>query len=123
MPAAINQTFITSRTRSNVLSLRHAVLILTFSLLASATPQSRPAGLSPSRVLVVYPTNGPDRDRDGMNDSKQLADYYVQKRRIPAANVLGLNISVMQVGYYAREYSTLYKELVVPIKAKLTSLG
>lgn len=79
---------------------------------------------SARQVLVVYPINGPDLDQDGLNDSKQLADYYVQKRGIPSTNVVGVTISVMQVGYYyAREYSKFYGDLVAPIKARLAKLG
>src|SRR5215831_8044246 len=80
--------------------------------------------MSPKQVLVVYPTNGPDLDKDGVNDSKQLADYYVQKRGIPAANVLGVNISVMRIGYYyVDDYSKFYADMVGPIKARLEKLG
>jgi uncharacterized protein (TIGR03790 family) len=75
------------------------------------------SAISPRQVLVVYPTNGP-------YESKQLADYYVQKRGVPAANVLGVNISVIQVGYYyGGEYAKFYGDLVAPIKAKLAKLG
>jgi uncharacterized protein (TIGR03790 family) len=96
-------------------------LIASFALLWIA---SGAFAMSPKQVLVVYPTNGPDLDKDGVNDSKQLADYYVQKRGIPAANVLGVNISVIQVGYYyGGEYPKFYEDLVVPIKARLAKLG
>jgi hypothetical protein len=79
---------------------------------------------SAARVLVVYPANGPDTDKDGVNDSKQLTEYYVQKRRIPASNVLGVTISVIQNGfYYTGEYPAFYRDLVAPIKAKLEKLG
>jgi uncharacterized protein (TIGR03790 family) len=71
---------------------------------------------SARRVLVVYPT--------GVNDSKQLADYYVQKRGIPATNVLGVSISMTSTGtYYIGEYQKFFGDLVRPIKAKLAQLG
>lgn len=97
------------------------VVILLFALLALAPGAE---AISARQVLVVYPTNGPDLDRDGVNDSRQLADYYAQKRGIPAANVLGVNISVIEVGYYyGGEYNKFYADLVVPIKARLAKLG
>lgn len=98
----------------------HRLVSLLFLLLLAVDASA----LSPGKVLVVYPTNGPDLDNDGKNDSKQLADYYVQKRGIPAANVLGVNISVIQVGYYyGGEYSKFYADLVGPIKTRLAKLG
>src|SRR5262249_31987421 len=84
----------------------------------------RVSATTAQQVLVVYPSNGPDLDMDGMNDSKQLADYYAQKRAIPSANVLGVTISVIQATYYyVGDYSKFYGELVGPIKARLAKLG
>jgi uncharacterized protein (TIGR03790 family) len=72
--------------------------------------------MSGRRVLVVYPT--------GVSDSKELANYYVQKRGIPATNVLGVSISMTPFGtYYIGEYQKFYGDLVRPIKAKLAQLG
>src|SRR5690242_10728582 len=76
---------------------------------------------SPSQVLVVYPTN---IEKDGVNDSKQLADYYVQKRGIPASNVLGVQISLGGVAYYYwDDYQKFYNDLVGPIMIRLNKLG
>ena len=72
----------------------------------------------------MYPTNGFDLDKDGVNDSKQLAEYYAQKRGIPASNVLGVPISVMGVGYYyVDDYQKFYNDLVGPIIIRLNKLG
>jgi uncharacterized protein (TIGR03790 family) len=90
----------------------------------ASLPLPSGAAISASHVLVVYPINGPDFDKDGVNDSKQIADYYVQKRGIPATNVLGVNISVISVGYYyGGEYSKFYTDLAGPIKTKLAKVG
>jgi uncharacterized protein (TIGR03790 family) len=97
-----------------------------FGLMVFFTSLPLPSGaaISASHVLVVYPINGPDFDKDGVNDSKQIADYYVQKRGIPATNVLGVNISVISVGYYyVGEYSKFYTDLAGPIKTKLAKVG
>jgi len=93
-------------------------------LLISLAIQPDASAISSSRVLIVYPANGLDSNLDGTNDSKQLADYYAQKRGIPAANILGVTITVLRNGfYYVGEYSTFYNDLVGPIKSRLAKLG
>src|SRR5262245_8139456 len=93
-------------------------------LLISLAIQPDASAISSSRVLIVYPANGLDSNLDGTNDSKQLADYYAQKRGIPAANILGVTITVLRNGfYYVGEYSTFYNDLVGPIKTRLAKLG
>jgi len=95
------------------------LVILTLCFLSPTT-----SATSGRQVLVVYPVNGPDLDKDGVNDSKQIADYYVLKRAIPSSNVLGVTISVIGIGYYyAGEYAKFYGDLVAPIKARLAKLG
>jgi hypothetical protein len=96
-----------------------ATLFLLVGLVASLLLVPEASALSARRVLVVY-SNGPGLNNDGINHSKQLADYYVQKRGIPAANVLGVNLS--EVGYVG-EYSKFYGDLVAPIKMRLEKLG
>jgi uncharacterized protein (TIGR03790 family) len=104
-----------------MLKQRRILALVVFIL---ALTSGRASALAPSRLLVVYPANGPDTDKDGQNDSKQLADYYVRRRGIPAANVLGVTISVVQHGlYYTGEYPKFYGELAGPIKSKLEKLG
>src|SRR5579862_966251 len=47
-----------------------------------------------AQVLVVYNTNWTgDADGDGVQDSLQVANYYVAKRGVPAGNVLGVACS------------------------------
>jgi hypothetical protein len=66
------------------------VVLLTLCFLPSTT-----SGTSGRQVLVVYPVNCPDLDKDRVNYSKQIADYYVLKRAIPASNVLGVTNDFM----------------------------
>src|SRR5262249_21276380 len=96
--------------------IRSGIFALAFGAAILAQESRVESPPTAARVLVVYAANG--------GDSKQLADYYVRKRGIPAANVLGVNISVLQTGYYyTDEYPKFYSELAGPIKAKLNKLG
>ncbi len=101
---------------------------------AGILPVAATTGISPARVLVVYNANWPDADKDGVNDSRAVADYYLRKRGIPPDNLLGLTCSLKSRDYYydhpdagvfaARdEYPKFYQEVVSPIKARLKELG
>jgi hypothetical protein len=90
-------------------------------LAASALAQAQPTA---SRVLVVYQTNAPDKDTDGVADSRQLAEYYRQKRGVPLSNLLGVTPTPAGGYYYqTSEYGKFQSEIVAPIKAKLAALG
>src|SRR5262252_1791452 len=92
-------------------------VLVAFLVQLSLSPTA--SATSPQQVLVVYRTN----DLDSGGDSKQLADYYVKKRQIPATNVLGVTISAIYGTYGAADYTKFYADLVSPIKAKLAKLG
>ena len=82
------------------------------------------AASAPARVLVVYRANSVDSDHDGVGDSQQLAEYYAQKRSVPASNLLAVSISATYASSYAKgQYGAFYTEVVTPIKSKLTALG
>jgi uncharacterized protein (TIGR03790 family) len=83
------------------------------------------AELVPSRVLVIYNASWTgDDDRNGVQDSLQLAQYYAQKRGIPAANLLGLVLAdPVRRAYDDSDSSVFLQEIVNPIKAKLQDLG
>ena len=94
--------------------------LLVFFLLIPV--QRAVAGPDPSRLLVVYKINGPDNNNNGVSDSLELAQYYALKRKVPQANLLGLNTSVGSY-YGAGQYGTFYTEMVTPIQNALASLG
>jgi len=84
----------------------------------------------PSNVLVVYNANWPyDADNDGVNDSLQVARYYLEKRGVPSVNMLGLDCSVGTRHYYTEaecntNWSTVfYPEVVSPVWNKIGQLG
>src|SRR5262245_15259806 len=92
---------------------RVAGFIAGLCVLVSTEIPLKAEGLSASRVLLVY----------SKNNSKDLADYYVQKRGVPAANILGVTISVEASYYYKDEYPKFYCDIVGPIKSALAKLG
>src|SRR5689334_19378331 len=102
-------------------TIRALLVILPFALCSfSAGAASSPTA---SQVLVVYNSNWTgDGDGDGVQDSLQVANYYVAKRSVPAANVLGLACSTGS-SYYYTSYTSFYNEIVAPIKTKLAALG
>ncbi|MBA3707788.1 MAG: TIGR03790 family protein, partial [Planctomycetes bacterium] len=76
----------------------------------------------PARLLVVYNANWTgDEDGDGVQDSLEVAQYYMAKRGIPAANILG--VATNDSGYDASTYAAMHSELITPLKNKLAALG
>ncbi|MFH0908597.1 MAG: TIGR03790 family protein [bacterium] len=72
-------------------------------------------------MLVVYNTAWTaDSDTNGVQDSKQIADYYVAFRGIPTNQVLGVST---RVEYNYDAHGRFYDQLVAPIKAQLSLLG
>ena len=56
-------------------------------------------------------------DGDGVQDSLEVAQYYVAKRGVPAANLLGLSCTTNNgYGTTGAEYTKFHSELVTPIK-------
>jgi len=84
-----------------------------------------PTSIAASRVLVVYNANWGDGDGDGVPDSLQVANYYAVKRGVPAANLLGLGITLNfgPIRYDVSEYTRFYSEMIQPIRNKLEALG
>jgi uncharacterized protein (TIGR03790 family) len=84
-----------------------------------------PTSIAPSRVLVVYNANLGDEDGNGVPDSLQVANYYASKRGVPAANLLGLGITLNfgPIRYDVTEYGRFYSEMIQPIRNKLQALG
>lgn len=95
------------------------------------TPVPTPVSSTPEaqKVLVVYNDKWEgDEDRNGVNDSLQVAKYYMGKRGVPDKNLLAIHSSIRGnsvYGYYnvSAPENTLFNEIVAPIKAKLQDLG
>ncbi len=83
------------------------------------------AGPTPNQVLILYNSNyAADSDGDGVQDSLEVANYYALKRGVPSVNILGLNISptVLTANGYPN-YSQFSSEILLPVIAKLNTLG
>ena len=84
-----------------------------------------------SKVLVVYNDNPlPDNtytvrdyNNNKINDSKELAEYYQQKRNIPASNMLAVYPSWFEIYTDTLWAQVYWDDIIVPIKNKLTALG
>jgi len=104
------------------LSLCLAVAVYVLSLWAPSIALA----LDPSRVLVVYNSSWTaDEDLDGVQDSLQVAQYYLQKRGIPATNVLGVTCltGAGPCDGAWNSYADLQTYFFSPLRAKLTQLG
>ncbi|MEA3449534.1 MAG: TIGR03790 family protein [Patescibacteria group bacterium] len=83
----------------------------------------------PAKVLVIYNDRcSRDNNENGINDNKELALYYQQKRNIPEENMLPVYPSVGGSGcnhYYWQvdSYPDFYNDIVLTIKNKLSQLG
>jgi len=105
------------------MNMKNRTLLISFACMFSVCAGLR--AIPPERVLVVYNANwSADRDGDGTQDSLQVADYYVGRRGVPAANMLGVACSTGTRHYYSSsEFTAFYDEMVTPIKNKLAALG
>ena len=108
-------------------SLVPKLLLITCAVAVSlaATRATYAASASPdaSRVLVVFNANSTtDGDNDGVPDSLQAAGYFMNKRGVPADNLLGVSCSTSG-GYGSSGYTNYIKEIVLPIRNKLAELG
>jgi len=82
----------------------------------------------PKSVLVVYRDDDYlDFNKNGISDSKELAEYYQAKRNIPASNLLGVTLIQQNYwygfGFDMDGWKNFVKNLVYPIKNKIQSLG
>lgn len=104
--------------------MRESLLVVLSALgtVAALVPFPARAAITPARVLVVYATNAPDRDGDGVGDSLELARYYAAKRGVPAGNLLGVTPSVATI-YGIADYAKFRTEIILPIQTKVAQLG
>ena len=99
------------------------------SCLLALTALARPAvalsdpWLDPSRVLVIYNTSWPDGDGDGTPDSTEVAQYYAQRRGVPADRLLGLPLSPSSWSYGPSQWPQFLAELRDPLLAWLAAHG
>jgi len=76
---------------------------------------------TPARVLVVYNSNYKvDSDANGVQDSLQVAQYYMQERGVPSQNILGVNCSITTT---YQNYTKFYTEMILPLQSKINALG
>lgn len=102
-----------------------SVLVLT-SLVTTLLPAQTTTPSDPARLLVVYNDSWPDRNGNGVGDSKELALAYAKARHVPAANLLGLQISGTSRiigGSGTKAWGALHDLIVTPLKARLAKLG
>jgi len=99
--------------------------LLTLLLLSAALP-AVPQGFDPDpedlggRILVVYNSNWPDEDGDGVGDSAQVAEWYARRRHIPASQLVGLPLSPAGISYDGLAgWQAFWDEMVVPLRNHL----
>ena len=84
-------------------------------------------GVRSAPVIVKNRLRFKDLNRNGVVDSYELAQYYAQKRGVPAGNMVGITVTGQYAAlyyYYTNdEYAKFITEFVTPIKTKLAALG
>ncbi|MEI6165740.1 MAG: choice-of-anchor Q domain-containing protein [bacterium] len=84
----------------------------------NVTPTQPPG---PAQVLVLYNASySGDENTNGVQDSLEVAQYYMAQRGIPTNNLLGMNCSTTT--FYTNASSFL-SEIVRPVQNKLVALG
>jgi hypothetical protein len=74
--------------------------------------------VSPSKVLVVYNLNYKgDEDFNGVQDSLQVAQYYMTKRSVPAQNIIGITDT------FGDNLTEVKFQLFQPLIDKIDALG
>jgi uncharacterized protein (TIGR03790 family) len=85
----------------------------------------------PDGVVVVYNTQAPDADGDGVGDSLQVARHYALRRGVPSRNLLGVAAPLSE-GFEARAFDAgggranwadAYNSVVAALKAHIEALG
>ena len=83
-----------------------------------------PTPNDPSRVLILYDQNEADSNRNNVGDSEEIARLYAGVRNVPAANLLGLDISIQHYYYSgSTAWAQIWKDMIQPLQAKLVKLG
>lgn len=103
--------------------MRPALSALLLAALASSGGAQLAPWDDPARVLVICNTNWPDEDGDGTGDSVEVAEYYAQRRGVPAQRVLGLPLTPTGVAYASPQWAQFLTELRDPVLAYLAAHG
>lgn len=97
---------------------------------AVAEPRSSPTtpGASPASVLVLYRSNCPDANKNGLGDSEEIARYYAQRRGIPDRNLLGIRVEFegdtsIENKHLAWPWEAYRKRVLEPVRKKVDGLG
>src|SRR3989339_467021 len=81
--------------------------------------------VGPDGVLVLYSNNWPDSNGNGLSDSRDLAEYYAERRGIPLQNLLGIptkaGTGYNTDMYTALDYSFFYDSILTLVRNKLES--
>ncbi|MHC4838419.1 MAG: hypothetical protein ACYTF3_09600 [Planctomycetota bacterium] len=73
----------------------------------------------------MYNANWPDEDGNGVNDSLEVAEHWMRKRRVPADRLVALNCSTGTDLHYdgATAWEDLWDEVIVPLRAAANIAG
>lgn len=96
--------------------------LLAAPLLASAqTPYNPDPETTAHRWVVVYNTNWPDADNNGINDSEEVARHWMKRRGAPASSLLGIDFSYGTSDVYSGQtgWEAFWDEMVLPLRAKM----
>lgn len=90
-------------------------LLVSVARVASAQP-------TPARTLIIYNSSYiGDQDKDGIQDSLEVAQYYAAKREIPSQNLLGVPFADAYA--ISGNFAALQSAILQPLKDKLAALG
>jgi len=93
-------------------------LVLALYLFSFVLCQTNEPRVSPSKVLIVYNANYQgDEDYDGVQDSFQVAQYYMAKRGVPASNIIGIQDT------FGDNITLVKSQVFEPLMSKIDTLG
>lgn len=94
--------------------------LLAAPLLASLqSPYDPDPEQTASRWIVVYNTNWPDADGNGINDSEEVAAHWAKRRGASVDRIVGIDFSNGTSDLYAGQsgWEAFWDEMVVPLRA------
>lgn len=106
---------------------RHAAATKDVDRTAPAPASEPDPGDDPRSVLVIYRSNCPDFNKNGVGDSEEIARYYAARRGVPRENLLGVKVpgngDDIFDKYAAWNYGDFQASLIQPLRKKLRELG